>query len=151
MLESRTGLLREWIKTAFSINDIHGWVQEQKDLEQQKPQTKPVTVSLTVPEAKPVVRIKLGTHAMSSSGAQSSAQELHHGRGSKNLSRMNRPAETPDHKPKIPNQTPINVFWNYIESYFKPIEESDLKFLDDHRPCDRPHAVHDPVPWATLH
>lgn len=34
-------------------------------------------------------------------------------------------------KPRIPNQVPITTFWNYIEAFFKPIDEGDLKFLDD--------------------
>lgn len=34
-------------------------------------------------------------------------------------------------KPKIPNQIPITTFWNYIEPIFKPIDEDDMKFLDD--------------------
>lgn len=64
------------------------------------------------------------------------------GRGSKNLSRMmNRPT-TLEERPKIPNQTPINIFWAYIESYFKSIEETDLKFLDD------PAKVIDPIPFT---
>lgn len=44
------------------------------------------------------------------------------GQGQKDLSAI---------KSKVPNQIPINVFWNYIEPFFKPIDEDDLKYLDD--------------------
>jgi hypothetical protein len=33
-------------------------------------------------------------------------------------------------KPNIPNQIAINVFWNCIDQYFKPIQEEHLKWLD---------------------
>ncbi len=32
---------------------------------------------------------------------------------------------------KVTNQIPINVFWNYLEAFFKTIDEDDLKYLDD--------------------
>ena len=34
-------------------------------------------------------------------------------------------------KPRIPNQVPITTFWNYVEAFFKPIDEADIKYLDD--------------------
>lgn len=53
------------------------------------------------------------------------------GTGSKNLSRMmSRPSE-PDIKTKVANQTPVNIFWNYVEPYFKPLDDNDLRVLDD--------------------
>lgn len=68
-------------------------------------------------------------------------------RASKNLSRMNAPSTKTTSgtsgpqpqgqkdlsalKGKVTNQIPINVFWNYIEPFFKPIDEDDLKFLND--------------------
>lgn len=73
-------------------------------------------------------------------------------RAAKNLSRMNAPASSSKttaasassvpqpqgqkdlsaiKNTKVTNQIPINVFWNYIEAFFKPIDEDDLKFLDD--------------------
>jgi len=62
------------------------------------------------------------------SAAQPREQQTR-GMGSKNLSRMNKPCEkTVDSKPKIPNQIPIHVFWNYVEPFFKSIDENDLRF-----------------------
>ena len=73
-------------------------------------------------------------------------------RASKNLSRMNAPgcskttatSAANSNQPqgqkdlsalknnnKVTNQIPINVFWNYMEAFFKPIDEDDLKYLDD--------------------
>ena len=55
------------------------------------------------------------------------------GQGQKDLSAI---------KSKVSNQIPINVFWNYIEPFFKPIDEDDLKFLDD------PSRVMDVAPFV---
>lgn len=55
------------------------------------------------------------------------------GHGQKDLSAI---------KSKVPNQIPINVFWNYIEPFFKPIDEDDLKYLDD------PSHVMDVAPFV---
>lgn len=55
------------------------------------------------------------------------------GQGQKDLSAI---------KSKVPNQIPINVFWNYVEPFFKPIDEDDLKFLDD------PSHVMDVAPFV---
>ena len=82
-------------------------------------------------------------------------------RASKNLSRMNNSAngtagnitgasggigqgqkDLSAIKSKVPNQIPINVFWNYVEPFFKPIDEDDLKFLDD------PSHVMDVAPFV---
>lgn len=89
-------------------------------------------------EGKPVLRIKLvdeKTKSSANSGGNSplSPQNPQHryGTGSKNLSRMmSRPTE-PEAKAKVANQTPVNIFWNYIDPFFKPIEENDLRFLED--------------------
>ena len=40
-------------------------------------------------------------------------------------------AATDTTKPRIPNQIPIVTFWNYVEAFFKPIDEADIKYLDD--------------------
>ncbi len=65
------------------------------------------------------------------------------GAGSKNLSRMNRPQEsTETAKAKAISQIPINVFWNQVESFFKPIDDADMKFL-----CD-PSRIIDPTPFV---
>ena len=40
-------------------------------------------------------------------------------------------AATDTAKPRIPNQVPISTFWNYVEAFFKPIDEADIKYLDD--------------------
>ena len=76
-------------------------------------------------------------------------------RASKNLSRMNQTSSSGTTatggqgqkdlsaiKSKVPNQIPINVFWNYIEPFFKPIDEDDLKYLDD------PSHVMDVAPFV---
>ena len=55
------------------------------------------------------------------------------GHGQKDLSAI---------KSKVPNQIPINVFWNYIEPFFKPFDEDDLKYLDD------PSHVMDVAPFV---
>lgn len=93
-------------------------------------------------EPRPILRIKLAAHIPASgkgtglnsqpiSPTSPSGAPPRGGTGSKNLSRMmSRPSE-PDIKTKVSNQTPINVFWNYVEPYFKLIDESDLRILDD--------------------
>lgn len=54
------------------------------------------------------------------------------GTGNKNLSRMQQLNEKATvEKPKVPNQTPINVFWQFVEGFFKPINEDDMKLLED--------------------
>ncbi|PJF18026.1 hypothetical protein PSACC_02169 [Paramicrosporidium saccamoebae] len=56
------------------------------------------------------------------------------GTGSKNLSRMmSRPSEaTAETKARTAvSQTPITVFWNYMEPFFKSVDENDLRVLDD--------------------
>jgi hypothetical protein len=65
-----------------------------------------------------------------------SANQMGRGAGAKNLSRMNRPAEiagaaadSAKHKPV--NQIPINIFWNHVETFFKPLDDIDMKFLGD--------------------
>lgn len=56
---------------------------------------------------------------------------------------MNRPQEaTEGAKNKAVNQIPINIFWNQVEAFFKPIEDADLKFL-----CD-PARIIDPTPFV---
>lgn len=65
--------------------------------------------------------------------ASSSGTTAIGGHGQKDLSAI---------KSKIPNQIPINVFWNYIEPFFKPIDEDDLKYLDD------PSHVMDVAPFV---
>jgi hypothetical protein len=68
-------------------------------------------------------------------------------RASKNMSRMQNPGSGAvgigqghgqkdlsavlANKPKVANQIPVNVFWNYVEPFLKPIDEDDLKGLDD--------------------
>lgn len=92
---------------------------------------------------------KVDNTEISNSKSSSEQQPATVGRASKNLSRMNNgnsgtgTASTSSSiggqgqkdlssiKSKVPNQIPINVFWNYIEPFFKPIDEDDLKYLDD--------------------
>ena len=77
------------------------------------------------------------------------------GRGAKNLGRMAKPQndtnpnnqqqqqqQAVDLKPKVPNQVPIATFWNYVEQFFKRIDENDLKYLDD------PTRIIDPTPFT---
>lgn len=63
------------------------------------------------------------------------------GAGSKNLSRMNRPQDETS-KGKAVTQIPINVFWNQVEAFFKPLEDADMNFL-----CD-PSRIIDPTPFT---
>lgn len=121
--------------------------------------TIPTEVSTSTSQAaaaapKPTtLRLKIGNIAK-----ESVSQPPARGTGSKNLSRMNRPkskggsscamssgANNPNtqDKAKVTNQTSIAVFWNYVEAYFKNLDESvDLKFLDDSA-----HIV-DPTPFT---
>ena len=100
----------------------------------------------------------------SQSNAQASNSTTASSRASKNLSRMNNSGSSTSTmagnatgasggmgqgqkdlsaiKSKVPNQIPINVFWNYIEPFFKPIDEDDLKYLDD------PSHVMDVAPFV---
>lgn len=85
------------------------------------------------------------------------------GTGSKNLSRImmnkkpNEGSKKDIKKPTV-NQTPINVFWNYVEPYFKNIDETDLRNLEDAaRIIDPapftvpPLGRHYEVQWRELH
>lgn len=67
------------------------------------------------------------------SSSTASNQIMTGGQGQKDLSSL---------KSKVTNQIPINVFWNYIEPFFKPIDEDDLKYLDD------PSHVMDVAPFV---
>ena len=63
-----------------------------------------------------------------SSTTTSTAVNIGQGHGQKDLSTVL------SSKPKVANQTPINVFWHYVEPFFKPIDEDDLRLLDDCAP-----------------
>lgn len=43
---------------------------------------------------------------------------------------MNKPQEL-EAKSKATQQIPISIFWNQVECFFKPIDDSDMKFLAD--------------------
>lgn len=85
------------------------------------------------------VRASKNLSRMNNSGSSSAANSAGTssgggiGQGQKDLSSI---------KSKVTNQIPINVFWNYIEPFFKPIDEDDLKFLDD------PSHVMDVAPFV---
>lgn len=89
--------------------------------------------------APTTLRIKL-VEKPSSSASQQPIPPVGRGQGSKNLSRMNRPQDEAT-KAKAATQIPINVFWNQVEAFFKPIEENDVKFLND------PSRIVDPSPF----
>lgn len=87
---------------------------------------------ITKPPTATTLRIKL----VDDLRKNQSAPQMGRGAGAKNLSRMNRPtevtgaaAENAKHKPV--NQIPINVFWNHVETFFKPLDDIDMKFLGD--------------------
>lgn len=93
--------------------------------------------------AKPPTATTLRIKLVDDTRKNQSANQMGRGAGAKNLSRMNRPAEiagtvTDSAKHKPVNQIPINVFWNHVETFFKPLDDIDMKFLGDssvNRPC----------------
>lgn len=72
----------------------------------------------------------MGSDAAKPGKAASSSGPIGRGAGSKNLSRMNKPQEL-EAKSKATQQIPISIFWNQVECFFKPIDDSDMKFLAD--------------------
>ena len=164
ILEKRTRVLQEWIATTFDVKDIPAWVSDYQKRKEERLSAETVAIaqpqsageaasgSTTASNKPTTLRLKIGNIAK-----DSTSQAPARGTGSKNLSRMNRPkskgstctsggnnsstANNP--QVKIPNQTSITVFWNYVEAYFRNIDEStDLKFLDDSA-----HIV-DPTPFT---
>lgn len=86
-------------------------------------------------ESPVVARASKNLSRMNNAGATASAPTTTTGggQGQKDLSSL---------KSKVSNQIPINVFWNYVEPFFKPIDEDDLKYLDD------PSHVMDVAPFV---
>lgn len=100
-------------------------------------------------EAKPVLRIKFvddknraNVPTTGHKATTSAKAPVRAGTGSKDLSRMMKPGAegvnqpnsavaTAETKAKLASQTPITTFWNYIEAFFKPIEDTDLFILED--------------------
>ena len=153
VLQERSRLLDQLVKTEFGIADPDKWLAEQA--ESRAKDAKPIT--LTIPSdvkagakasgtssvAPTTLRIKLvdPKQAGGKNAAGATAPPaVGRGAGSKNLSRMNRPQDEAS-KAKAATQIPINVFWNQVEAYFKPIEDGDMKFL-----CD-PSRIIDPSPF----
>lgn len=151
-LQTRLNMLQDWIKSAFGVDDPHMEppVQSPKvrsgSPRESTQRTTTVaggdgistpninTSTVATAPAPPVLRIKLvddkSVQKPSTTGISRAT-----GTGSKNLSRMmsRPPAEgaSAEAKAKLASQTPINVFWNYIEPFFKPIDENDLRSLED--------------------
>lgn len=139
MLQQKLEQLKTWIKESFDVSDIHAWMEANPPPPRQDPETasrRSDSVSeARTEESKPVLRIKLVDDKIKSppAGATSPPTAPRGGTGSKNLSRMmSRPVEAiTDAKHKVASQTPVNVFWNYVEPFFKTIEENDLRVLED--------------------
>lgn len=118
--------------------------------------TTTATTTKTGDDAKPVLRIKLvddKSRTMATGGAgqkstTSSKVPVRAGTGSKNLSRMMKPgtegstASALEQKSKLANQIPIMTFLNYIEPFFKPIDDADLFSLEN------TSRFVDPVPFV---
>lgn len=148
-LQERSRVLNDLVKSEFEIYDADKWLAEQS--ESRNKDSKPIT--LTIPTevkgggkassaAPTTLRIKLVDPKQAGGKNTSGGTALPavgRGAGSKNLSRMNRPQDEAS-KAKAATQIPINVFWNQVEAYFKPIEDGDMKFL-----CD-PSRIIDPSP-----
>lgn len=150
-LQARLSMLRDWIKSAFGVDDPHVELPVQSPKVYSGSPQEPTdstagtvgggdsasnvgTSTVAAMSAPPVLRIKLVDEK---SGQKPSATGVSRatGTGSKNLSRMmSRPpteGASAEAKAKLASQTPINVFWNYIEPFFKPIDENDLRSLED--------------------
>ncbi len=138
--------IESWIKKAFEVDDLEQQIyllnakrrfSELSVDESERPGKQTRTVSS---EDKPKLRLKLNSEQQET---QQQQQQQQPGRGSKNLGRMARPQpEAPELKPKIPNQIPIGTFWNFVEQFFKRLDENDLKYLDD------PAKIVDPIPFT---
>ena len=136
--------LKDWIKTSFSVDDVDealaadGSVGNSPTVsasvgKDDSDDAKSRSVDALQSSKPPAIRIKLVDDKMKQSNVPPSRAAP---TGSKNLSRMlNRPPTcekgVPGEKPKAANQVAINVFWNYVEPYFKAIDETDLRALED--------------------
>ena len=150
--------IKEWIRREFKVENIDQAITEmltRKNSEDTATSpsnggsnTSSNASSTDQVKAKPQsIRLKLHTSPTGTNNLPitESVPPVPTRRGSKNLSRMNRPQDsgkTIDLKPKVPNQVPIAVFWNYVDQFFKNIEEGDAKFLED------PAKVFDPTPFT---
>lgn len=145
-LQGKLNELKQWIKESFQVQDLQAWsAQQQREaelLKRSEPHAETTTATRSAAgEVKPVLRIKLIDEKLKSGSAPGATSppppsrtgersaSLSGGTGSKNLSRMMSRPEDP--KTKVASQAPVNVFWNYVEPFFKPVEESDLRILDD--------------------
>ena len=172
LLKDRAKQLKTCLKESFEIEDAEKWLNEQHEMRAREKSItlslyylrfiacfslihirRPTEVlnskanpSSSSGPAPTTLRIKLVDKPTSGKSSSSSGQPVTavgRGAGSKNLSRMNRPQEaTEGAKNKAINQIPINIFWNQVEAFFKPIEDADLKFL-----CD-PARIIDPTPFV---
>ena len=151
--EQKLSELKHWIGEAYQVENVDRAVTEmQRKNSDERKSSEDVHHTNGAGENKakpPTIRLKLQSSTSPSTTATSPVTETAPAaegrRGSKNLSRMNRPQDSGkslDLKPKVPNQIPVAVFWNYVEGFFKNIEESDAKYLDD------PAKVFDSTPFT---
>lgn len=141
VIQQKLAQLKAWINESFHVADIHAWMEANPvpprvDPETQSKRSDSISESRTDDgTTKPVLRIKLVDDKIKSppAGATSPSEAPRGGTGSKNLSRMmSRPVEASvDAKFKVGTQTPVNIFWNYVEPFFKTIDETDLRVLED--------------------
>lgn len=144
-LRERREELESWIKQSFEVDDLEQQIyllnakRRFSEIDDQQPQPPPTKGK----EEKPKLRLKLSAAETATPPDHQSANNNTGGRGAKNLGRMSRsdPQQQPDLKPKVPNQVPITTFWNFVEPFFKRIDENDVKYLDD------PNRIIDPTPF----
>lgn len=156
--ENMADSVRNWIRKEFQIDDVDEAITElmlaRKNSDDSTINTGTSNSSSNLSSTNtsnfssadqikikpPAIRLKLHTSPTTTNNNPISEQPVR--RGSKNLSRMNRPQDSGksiELKPKLQNQIPITVFWNYVDPFFKNIEENDAKYLED------PAKVFDPT------
>ena len=143
-LEEASALTREWLKENYELELEESTIESLLEVVDRKP------------EEKAIVKIKLADGLVIKADIQkpqietedekieeaitsiekivepdsASSTDTPVGTGSKNLSRIQQTLQEklPEVK-KITNQTPINIFWLYIDSFFAHITEQDMKVL----------------------
>lgn len=138
--------LESWIKTSFEVDDLDQQIyllNAKRRFSEMDDTSVGVDQSKKTAEEKPKLRLKLSTTETATAAGIDTTPAPTGGRGAKNLGRMSRvDPQQPDLKPKVPNQVPVTTFWNFIEPFFKRIDENDVRWLDD------PNRIIDPTPFT---
>lgn len=145
--------LKNWMKTSFEVDSPQVLLDHQAKIRDAELAAEEAANQGNSKQHQRIRALSLNSNAESPgvSNNESATSATATVRASKNLSRMNNSSsvgtgqgqkDLSSIKSKVPNQIPINVFWNYIEPFFKPIDEDDLKYLDD------PSHVMDVAPFV---